>query len=86
MFGCEHAAVPEHHDAVRVERKVVETKIIKGTPPLRPTDAHQIGNVPEIPKHLEFYIDYEKFARDLFISDYFSAEAEGCKVYVFRRL
>ena len=40
----------------------------------------------EIPKHLEFYIDYEKFARDLFINDYFSAEAEYCRVYVFRRL
>ena len=40
----------------------------------------------EIPKHLEFYIDYEKLARDLFINDYFSAEAEGGKVYVFRRL
>ncbi|MBI3601470.1 MAG: antirestriction protein ArdA [Candidatus Omnitrophica bacterium] len=40
----------------------------------------------EIPKHLEFYIDYEKLARDLFINDYFSAEGEGRKVYVFRRL
>ena len=39
----------------------------------------------EIPKHLEFYIDYEKFARDLFINDFFSADGEGCKVYVFRR-
>lgn len=39
----------------------------------------------EIPEHLRFYIDYEKFARDLFISDYFSADGEGRKVYVFRR-
>lgn len=39
----------------------------------------------EIPKHLEYYIDYEKFARDLFINDYYSAESENCKVYVFRR-
>ena len=39
----------------------------------------------EIPKHLEYYIDYEKLARDLFINDYFSADAEGGKVYVFRR-
>jgi len=39
----------------------------------------------EIPKHLEFYIDYEKFARDLFINDYFSADGEGGKVYVFHR-
>ena len=40
----------------------------------------------EIPQHLAFYIDYEKLARDLFINDYFSAESEGGKVYVFRRL
>ena len=40
----------------------------------------------EIPKHLEFYIDYEKLARDLFINDYFSADSENSKVYVFRRL
>ena len=40
----------------------------------------------EIPEHLSFYIDYEKLARDLFINDYFSAESEGCKVYVFRRM
>ena len=40
----------------------------------------------EIPKHLEFYIDYEKLARDLFINDYYSAENENCKVYVFRRM
>ncbi len=39
----------------------------------------------EIPEHLRFYIDYEKFARDLFINDYFSADGEGCKVYVYRR-
>ncbi|HWZ23392.1 MAG TPA: antirestriction protein ArdA [Cytophagaceae bacterium] len=40
----------------------------------------------EIPQHLAFYIDYEKLARDLFINDYFSADSENCKVYVFRRL
>jgi antirestriction protein len=40
----------------------------------------------EIPEHLSFYIDYEKMARDLFINDYFSAESENSKVYVFRRL
>lgn len=40
----------------------------------------------EIPQHLAFYIDYEKLARDLFINDYFSAESENSKVYVFRRL
>lgn len=40
----------------------------------------------EIPKHLEFYIDYEKFARDLFINDYFSSEADNGGVYVFRHM
>lgn len=40
----------------------------------------------EIPQHLEFYIDYEKLARDLFINDYYSADVESGKVYVFRRL
>ena len=39
----------------------------------------------EIPKHLGFYIDFGKFARDLFINDYFSADGEGGKVYVFHR-
>ena len=39
----------------------------------------------EIPEHLQYYIDYEKFARDLFIDDYFSADGEGRKVYVFSR-
>ena len=40
----------------------------------------------EIPEHLSFYIDYEKMARDLFINDYFSADGDGCKIHVFRRL
>ena len=44
------------------------------------------GETMEIPQHLEFYIDYEKLARDLFVNDYYSADGEGCKVYVFRRL
>ncbi len=39
----------------------------------------------KIPEHLQYYIDYEKLARDLFIDEYFSAEGEGCKVYVFSR-
>ena len=34
----------------------------------------------------EFYIDWEKYARDLFISDYCSAEVEGYKIVVFRQL
>ena len=40
----------------------------------------------EIPEHLAFYIDYEKLARDMFINDYFSADSENSKVFVFRRL
>jgi len=40
----------------------------------------------EIPKHLAFYIDYERLARDLFINDYYSAETEDFKIYVFRRV
>lgn len=35
-----------------------------------------------IPEDLLFYFDYEAFARDLFISDYFSAEANG-QTHVF---
>jgi len=31
----------------------------------------------EIPKHLEYYIDYEKMARNYFINDFFSIEANG---------
>lgn len=37
-----------------------------------------------VPDFLEGYIDYEKFARDLFMGDYRSAEAPGYSVYVFR--
>ena len=34
----------------------------------------------DIPENLRYYIDYEKFARDLFISDYWFEDG-----YVFRR-
>ena len=40
----------------------------------------------EIPENLSFYIDYQRLARDLFINDYYSADGENGKVYVFRRL
>ena len=40
----------------------------------------------EIPEHLQYYIDYEKLARDLFINDYFSAQGEDYKIHVFHRL
>lgn len=36
----------------------------------------------EVPEHIQRYIDYEAFARDLFMGDYFSAEAAS-GVYVF---
>ncbi|HCC3243522.1 TPA: antirestriction protein ArdA [Legionella pneumophila] len=35
-----------------------------------------------IPEDLLFYFDYEAFARDLFINDYFSVEADG-QTHVF---
>lgn len=35
-----------------------------------------------IPENLKFYFDYEAFARDLFINDYFSVEVNG-KIHVF---
>lgn len=44
--------------------------------------AEEMMNIPE---HLQFYIDYEKLANDLFINDYFSAKASNCNVFVFRR-
>lgn len=37
-----------------------------------------------IPKHVQFYIDYELFQRDIFISDYFSLDVNG-SCHVFRR-
>jgi len=36
----------------------------------------------EIPDHLVNYIDYDAFARDLFISDYYSVDG-GAGIYVF---
>ncbi|MHC4399439.1 MAG: antirestriction protein ArdA [Planctomycetota bacterium] len=36
----------------------------------------------EVPEHIQHYIDYEAFARDLFINDYFSVESDS-GVYVF---
>ena len=34
---------------------------------------------------LETYIDWERFARDLFIGDYYSEKLENYKIVVFRR-
>lgn len=38
--------------------------------------------LPDIPKHLHFYIDYHKFSYDLFINDFYSIEANS-KTHVF---
>ena len=40
----------------------------------------------DIPKHLEYYIDYKQMAHDMFISDYFSAEGGCGAVHVFSRI
>ncbi len=39
----------------------------------------------DIPEHLRNYIDYEKYANDLFVNDYFSMPGENYKIYVFYR-
>lgn len=36
----------------------------------------------EIPKHLQFYIDYEKMARDYFMSDFYDIEVNN-SIHVF---
>ncbi len=36
----------------------------------------------EIPEHLEYYIDYAKIARDLFMGDYFAIKV-GYQIHVF---
>jgi len=33
-----------------------------------------LGLLSEVPENLRFYFDYEAFARDLFIGDYWSAD------------
>ena len=38
----------------------------------------------DIPKHAQWYIDYEKFERDIFNNDYFSLDVKG-RCHVFRR-
>jgi len=45
--------------------------------------ADDLGYISEMPDHLRYYFDYEAFARDLFIGDYFSANTAG-GVVVFR--
>ena len=47
---------------------------------------HLADDTMEIPERLQFYIDYEKIARELFLTDYFSAKGDGYKVHVFQHL
>ena len=47
--------------------------------------AHDIYSIEQLGQ-LELYIDWERFARDLFIGDYTSEEVEDGKIVVFRRL
>lgn len=37
----------------------------------------------DVPESVRGYIDYEKWARDLFLSDYFSVESDCGTVYIF---
>ena len=41
-------------------------------------------NVHQLPENLRFYIDYEKFSRDLFINDNYSVDNPTGGVFVFR--
>jgi antirestriction protein len=43
-------------------------------------------DVFDIPKDIAPYFDYEKFARDLFITDYFSEDCSDGGVFVFRHV
>jgi antirestriction protein len=38
----------------------------------------ECGMLAEIPENLRYYFDYERFARDLFISDVYFHDATGC--------
>ncbi len=46
--------------------------------------AEQLYNdIYEIPAHLEYYIDYDLIARDLFVNDYLSVDAPNFQIHVF---
>lgn len=47
---------------------------------------HIADETMDIPEHLQFYIDYEKFSRDLFINDYFSVKGANYQMFVFRHI
>lgn len=39
----------------------------------------------DVPDNISYYIDYEKFARDIFIDSYVSVDAPNYNIYVFYR-
>jgi antirestriction protein len=47
--------------------------------------AHECYSAEELGQ-LELYLDWERYARDLFIGDYFSAKLADYRIAVFRRL
>jgi antirestriction protein len=42
--------------------------------------------IMDIPERLAFYFDYEKFASELFMSDYYSVSNDNYKVFVFSNI
>lgn len=46
--------------------------------------AEDVGYLAELPDHLRGYFNFQAFARDLFMGDYYSAPADSGRVYVFR--
>jgi len=47
---------------------------------------HIVEETMEIPEHIRFYFDYEKYARELFMGDYYSIRDDEHKVRVFRNI
>ena len=43
-----------------------------------------LGYLREMPDHLHGYFDYEKWTRDLFMTDFYSVKTPDYKVWVFR--
>lgn len=47
----------------------------------------ECGLLADMPENLRYYFDYEAFARDLFINDYWSApNPDGPGIFVYRNL
>jgi len=48
------------------------------------TDLFDDLYLDDIPDSAQFYVDYDKFRRDIFINDYFSVKVDGrCYVFIF---